>query len=192
MGPRISSETDPRRRRPISWVLGATALALASSSAEARILINREGWRFPNVVTSAKEIIRVADRTPDIPGKETILKGYRKADGTHFMTYEIEGRVFGVEIDSDGKPPFEFSIMDTDGDGKFETKIPHEKGNTDRAYVPQWVIDYYYELHPEMKNPTAETKVPTPSLRARPPRPRPTPEKKVEPPPPEVRERPTP
>src|SRR6266496_3197726 len=57
---------------------------------------NPQGWKFPNIVTSAKEIIRVSDRTPLIPGKETILKGYRKMDGTHFMTYEIEGRVFGV------------------------------------------------------------------------------------------------
>ena len=67
------------------------------------------------------------------------------------MTYEIEGRVFGVEIDEDGKPPFEYSIMDTDGDGKFETMIRYSKDNKDRAYVPRWVIDYYFSLHPEVK-----------------------------------------
>ena len=124
-------------------------LALAAPPARAELLINPSGWRFPNIVTSAKEAIQVSDRTPLIAGKETMTKGYRRANGTFFMTYEIEGRIFGVEIDEDGKPPFEFSIMDTDGDGKFETKIPHRKDNKDRAYVPQWVIDHYFRLHPE-------------------------------------------
>jgi hypothetical protein len=125
-------------------------LALAAPPARAAILINPAGWRFPNIITSAKEAIQVSDRTPLIPGKETMTKGYRRANGTFFMTYEIEGKIFGVEIDEDGKPPFEFSIMDADGDGKFETKIPHGKDNKDRAYVPQWVIDHYFRLHPEV------------------------------------------
>jgi hypothetical protein len=45
--------------------------------------------------------------------------------------------------------------MDADGDGRFESKIVHKKGNKDRAYVPQWIIDYYYELHPDKENPSA-------------------------------------
>src|SRR5262245_8145545 len=105
--------------------LGAWALALAAawSPVQATILINPQGWKFPNIMTADKEMIRVSDRTPLIPGKETLLKGYRKMDGTFFMTFEIEGRVFGVQVDTDGKPPFEYGLMDTDGDGKFETKI---------------------------------------------------------------------
>jgi hypothetical protein len=126
-------------------------LAAASGTAHADILLNPSGWRFPNIITSAKEAIKVSDRTPVIPGKETINRGYRKSDGTFFMTYEIEGKIFGVEVDEDGKPPFEFSIMDTDGDGKFESKIINTPGNKDHAYVPQWVIDYYFSVHPEVK-----------------------------------------
>jgi len=141
------------------------ALALAPPPARADILINPSGWRFPNIITSAKEAIQLSDRTPLIPGKETMTKGYRRANGTFFMTYEIEGKIFGVEIDEDGKPPFEFSIMDTDGDGKFETKIPHTKDNKDRAYVPQWVIDYYFSLHPEVARSASGHAVP-PSLKS--------------------------
>jgi hypothetical protein len=152
-------------------VVACVLLAAAALPAHAEIQLNPAGWRFPNIVTSAKEAIQVSDRTPLIPGKETITKGYRRANGTYFMTYEIEGKIFGVEIDEDGKPPFEYSIMDTDGDGKFETRIPHVKGNKDHAYVPQWVIDYYYSVHPEVKPaagghaaaPTIQTKVPTPA-----------------------------
>jgi hypothetical protein len=138
----------------------APILLLASlSGARAEILLHPEGWKFPNLHTASKEAIRVSDKTPLIPGKETTRRGYRKPDGTYFQTYEIEGRIFGVEFDDNGKPPFEYSIMDTDGDGRFESKIVHGKDNKDRAYVPQWVIDYYYGLHPELENPTAKQRV---------------------------------
>src|SRR5437867_3956800 len=105
----------------VAWALAFVAAVAAPAPLRAEIKINPSGWRFPNIVTAEKEHIMVTDRTPVIPGKETINRAYRRADGSHFMTYEIEGRVFGVEIDEDGKPPFEYSIMDTDGDGKFET-----------------------------------------------------------------------
>jgi hypothetical protein len=167
----------PAGFRKSSWVLGAAGFAalLATSIARAEIKINPQGWKFPNIMTSAKEIIRVSDRTPLIPGKETILKGYRKLDGTHFMTYEIEGRVFGVQIDTDGKPPFEYGLMDTDGDGKFETKLLPGKDDKDQGYVPQWAIDYYYSLHPELKKPGAQAPA-VPSLTNElPPVPTPTP-----------------
>jgi len=163
-------------RLPPPRLIGAALVAvLAVSLARGEILINPRGWNFPNIITAAKEAIRISDRTPLIPGKETIMKGYRKADGTFFMTYEIEGRVFGVEIDTDGKPPFEYSIMDTDGDGIHETKIPHTKGNKDRAYVPQWVIDYYYSRHPELKNPSGPVTAVPPNLVVDAPLPTPSP-----------------
>ena len=158
---------------------------LLAAPAAAEILLNQHGWKFPNLITSAKEVIRVSDRTPLIPGKETMLRGYRKADGTRFMTYEIEGRVFGVEIDTNGKPPFEFSIMDADGDGKFETKIQNKPGEHDQAYVPQWIIDHYYAQHPELKNPSGAVRVAPPRLDAAappPPAATPTPKPVVEPP----------
>lgn len=166
---------------------------LVAPPVHAEIQINPQGWKFPNIVTSAKEIIRVSDRTPLIPGKETILKGYRKMDGTHFMTFEIEGRVFGVQIDTNGKPPFEYGIMDADGDGKFETKIVTGKENTDQGYVPQWVIDYYYSKHPDLKNPSQPARPVPPSLTSAPrPEPSATPPPKAVRPPPEVLSQPNP
>lgn len=133
----------------IALVLGASAFLALPARAE--ILYNPSGWKFPNIVTAAKEAIHVTDRTPVIPGKETLNKGYRRNNGTRVMTYEIEGKIFGVEIDEDGKPPFEYSIMDADGDGKFETKIVHGPMQKDRAYVPQWVIDHYFKVHPDVE-----------------------------------------
>ena len=171
-------------------------LALAWTVVQAEILIHPTGWRFPNVHTADKEAIRVSDKTPLIPGKETVRRGYRKRDGTYFQTYEVEGRVFGVEFDDNGKPPFEYSIMDADGDGRFESKIIHRKGNKDRAYVPQWIIDYYYDLHPEQENPTANNRVTpsatTPATTSATPESEESDEGDQAAPPPEVRDRPNP
>jgi len=174
--------------------LGAAAAWLVASLACAEVQINPNGWRFPNILTAAKEAIRLSDQTPLIPGKETILKGYRKADGTRFRTYEIEGRIFGVEFDTDGKLPFEYGIMDTDGDGKFETKIIYGPTNKDHGYVPQWVIDYYYTRHPELKKAGPQTRIPPPSLNvsAPPPTGPPPPPPKVVVPPPFALQQPNP
>lgn len=156
-------------RRLILGGLGLCALLPCRAAAE--IKINPSGWRFPNIVTSAKEAIQVSDRTAAIPGKETINKGYRRANGTFFMTYEIEGKIFGAEIDEDGKPPFEYSIMDADGDGKFESMIRHTPDNKDRAYVPQWVIDHYFSVHPEVERGPGGTPVPPSLIPTPPPKP---------------------
>ena len=181
------------RRRTVTGLAAVAVIGLAADVAFADIQINPRGWKFPNIITAAKEKIFPSDRTPLIPGKETLQKGYRKADGTRFMTYEIEGRVFGVQIDTDGKFPFEYSIMDTDGDGIFETKITPDKNTKDQGYVPQWVIDYYYSKHPEMKNPTGDVRPPPPSLTTLPPpAAKPTPPPKAVKPPPEVLAQPNP
>ncbi len=171
----------PFRSAKIAVAVLVPVLVLVWTAVQAEILIHPTGWRFPNVHTADKEAVRVSDKTPLISGKETVRRGYRKRDGTYFQTYEIEGRVFGVEFDDNGKPPFEYSIMDSNGDGRFDSKIIHKKGNKDHAYVPQWIIDYYYDLHPDLENPTARNRV-TPADTA----PADTP------PPPEVRDRPNP
>jgi hypothetical protein len=139
-------------KRALFQAVAACLLACGfATRARAEILYNPQGWKFPNIITAAKEAIHVSDRTTVIPGKETLNKGYRRTNGTRVMTYEIEGKIFGVDIDEDGKPPFEFGIMDADGDGKFETKILYTKGNQDRFYVPAWVIDNYFKVHPEVQ-----------------------------------------
>ena len=181
------------RARRLATRVALLALGLVSSIVHAAILINPQGWKFPNIVTAKKEVIRVSDETALIPGKETLLKGYRKADGTFFLTFEIEGRVFGVEIDTDGKPPFEYGIMDADGDGKFETKIVPEKGSKDQGYVPQWVIDYYYSKHPELKKPSGVVRPAPPTLATAPkPEESPAPVRGSAIPPPEILNQPSP
>lgn len=170
----FASMPDTMTRAPKKALFQALAALLLGGSfaspARSDILYNPAGWKFPNIITAAKEAIHVSDRTTVIPGKETLNKGYRRTNGTRVMTYEIEGKIFGVDIDEDGKPPFEFGIMDADGDGKFETKIVYSKGNKDRFYVPAWVIDSYFKLHPEVqRGPGGNPAMPNLNAGAQPP-----------------------
>src|SRR5262249_28657230 len=109
--------------------------------------IKKDGWLFPNPATAEKEDIRTVDFTPRIPGRETVVKIYkRKKDGVVFDTLEIEGEIFACQFHvkgEDGKPPTVYAIVDTDGDGVYESKYaPGEKPHT-----PEWVIQRYYKKH---------------------------------------------
>ena len=115
--------------------------------------IKKDGWLFPNPAQAEKETIRMVDYTPRIPGRETMVKVYkRKKDGVVFDTFEIEGEVYACQFHvkgEGGKPPTVYAIVDTDGDGVFETKYdPGEKAQT-----PEWVIQRYYKKHPDEKDP---------------------------------------
>ena len=168
----------PRRGGSLAWPVAVLLAGFAVSQVRGEILYNPQGWKFPNIITAAKEAIHVTDRTSVIPGKETLNKGYRRTNGTRVMTYEIEGKIFGVDIDENGKPPFEFGIMDADGDGKFETKIVYGGGNKDHFYVPAWVIDHYFKVHPEVqRGPGGNPAMPNLNAAAAPPPPAAPPKK---------------
>ena len=128
-------------------------LGVAFASPCLAVEIKKDGWLFPNPALAEKENIRTVDYTPRIPGRETLVKIYkRKKDGVIFDTFEIEGELYACQFHEkgeDGKPPTVYAIVDTDGDGVFESKYaPGEK-----AHPPEWVIQRYYKKHPELKDP---------------------------------------
>ena len=115
--------------------------------------INKDGWLFPNPALAEKKAIRPIDATDRIPGKETLVKIYqRKKDGVIFDIFEIEGEIYACQFHAkgeNGKPPSVYAIVDTDGDGIFESKYaPGEK-----AHPPDWAIQRYYKKHPDLKDP---------------------------------------
>lgn len=56
------------------------------------------------------------------PGPVIAIKTYRRADDKLFRQYSVEGKVFRYDIDEDGSAPYEYRILDKDGDGEFETR----------------------------------------------------------------------
>lgn len=136
------------KRIPAFLVLGALALAPCEA-----IEVKKEGWLFPNPATAEKKDIRPIDYTSRIAGAETLVKIYkRKKDGVVFDTLEVEGEVYACQfhiLGEDGKPPTVYAIVDTDGDGIFESK--YSRG--EKPETPEWVIQRYYKKHPEQTDP---------------------------------------
>jgi hypothetical protein len=130
----------------------AGLLLLASIPALA-VEVKKDGWLFPNPAAAEKKDLRVFDYSPRIPGKETTVKIYqRKKDGVVFETLEVEGEVYACQFHikgGEGKPPTIYAIVDTDGDGVFESK--YSAG--ERPRTPDWVAERYFKKHPEQKDP---------------------------------------
>ena len=130
-----------------------SSLLLLVSIPALGVEIKKEGWLFPNPAVAEKKDLRVFDYTPRIPGKETVVKIYqRKKDGVVFDTLEVEGEVYACQFHikgEGGKPATTYAIVDTDGDGVFESKYSiGEKPKT-----PEWVVQRYFKKHPEEKDP---------------------------------------
>jgi len=115
--------------------------------------VKKEGWLFPNPAQAEKLKIRTQDYTPRIPGPETQVKIYkRKKDGVVFDTFEIDGEIYACQFHVKGEgdaPPTVYAIVDTDGDGIFESK--YEPG--EKAQPPEWVILRYFKKHPDQTDP---------------------------------------
>lgn len=98
-----------------------TAIAISISHAKAAE-IRPEGWPVPDVRTATFLKERRADLISELPGKETVQRAYRTADGTYFNTLSVGGRLYGYYVDTDGRAPMEYMLVDYDNDSKFEFK----------------------------------------------------------------------
>ena len=89
--------------------------------------VNSDGWPLPDLADSVIITETTKDVLPNITGKETTLRVYRTSDVTVFNVLIYNGRVYAYYIDTDGKPPMEYSLVDLDGDGIFRHRYkPHE------------------------------------------------------------------
>jgi len=61
----------------------------------------------------------IADRKPPT---EIVVKTYKNPDGTLDRVYSVGGDIFRYDVDVDGGPPYEYRLIDTNGDGIFDTK----------------------------------------------------------------------
>jgi len=136
-------------KKTVSLLLLTAVGALPLAAAQ----IKKDGWLFPNPSRAEKKAIRPMDATGRISGKETLMKIYKKKDQeVVFETLEIEGEVFACQFHikgKDGKPTEIYAIVDTDGDGVFESKFTAGEP----ARTPEWVIQRYFKKHPDLHDP---------------------------------------
>lgn len=99
-----------------------------------------EGFDVPNVGRSKFLGWIRRDLTNRMPGEETLFKQYVDEWGFQFETASINGIVFVINIDVDGKYPFDITLMDTDCDGVFETKVEEKPGQRTDLSIPECVF----------------------------------------------------
>ena len=100
-------------------LIGLYAMAGTATAGE----FKREGWTVPDPSTARFLKQRVLDAVEDIPGAETVHRSYRTSEGTYFATLDHQNRRYGYYVDTNGKPPMEFLILDYQGDGVFEYRV---------------------------------------------------------------------
>ncbi|MBI1724476.1 MAG: hypothetical protein HYR52_02425 [Candidatus Tectomicrobia bacterium] len=119
----------------------ATAQGLPETAGEGGPIARRaEGFDAPNVARSKFLGWVRRNLTDRIPGDETLFKQYVDEWGFQFETLSINGIVFAINIDVDGKYPFDITLMDTDCDGVFETKVEEKPGQRADLSIPECVF----------------------------------------------------
>lgn len=77
----------------------------------------------PPDVNKARMVLEEKQFLPSETQKRAIdIISYKNPDGTLFRTYSVKGKVFRYDIDTDKELPYEYRLLDKDGDGSFETK----------------------------------------------------------------------
>jgi len=122
----------------VSGIAIATTLGLAKLVKAEEF--NSNGWPIPNISNAKFLGQKQKDIISEIPGKETLLKGYKSPDGTYFNTLEYNGRIYGFYVDTNGKMPMEYMLMDMEGNGNFDRKAEAKGSGT----TPEWLLKASY------------------------------------------------
>jgi hypothetical protein len=130
---------------------GLILLALTAAPSSFALEVRKEGFVVPIPALAVKKDIHPADLCEKIPGYETLVKTYqRKKDGVVWRSLEIEGRVYAYQFHEkggEGQPDTIYAIVDTDGDGVFESRY----GRGEKPETPEWAVRHYFSVHPDKK-----------------------------------------
>ena len=112
----------------------------AQTSKSSSIEKNLSGVDIPEMATSNFLGWDKRDFSKRISGKETIIKQFLDEWGFQFETFSINKVVFAINLDLDGKYPFDVTFLDQNCDGVFETKIEEKPGESVDMGIPECVF----------------------------------------------------
>lgn len=112
-----------------SFIDASRHTARAASAGSGKSLeVNIDGYPVP-VMGRAKFLGWIRrDLTERVPGKETLFKQYVDEWGFAFETLSINNVVFAINMDTDARYPYDITLLDTNCDGLFETKLEDKPG----------------------------------------------------------------
>ena len=114
--------------------------AQTSKSSSTSVEKNLSGFDIPEIATSNFLGWDKRDFSKRIPGKEPIIKQFLDEWGFQFETFSINKVVFAINLDLDGKYPFDVTFLDQNCDGVFETKIEEKPGESVDMGIPECVF----------------------------------------------------
>ena len=125
--------------KPAVFVLAALLFTLPAVSGAA------EKYAVPDIlkaklIQAEKQFIK--DREPST---EIEIRTYKGSDGWLFRSYGVGGYIFRYDVSENGELPYRYRLIDSDGDGTFETK----EMLTGEAEVKGKGGRYYVDLGPE-------------------------------------------
>ena len=98
---------------------------------------NPKGFKTPNARRAKLLNIEQLDWNRGLEGKETDARTYRDPETSErFKAYAIQNNVFRIDLKW-SKDAAETTLLDKDGDGLFETRLPFEEA---KKKLPGWVL----------------------------------------------------
>ena len=124
----------------IFWAMFASAEAASPGSRKTGVEKRIEGYSIPNLGQAKFQGWVRRDLTDRIPKEESLFKQYIDEWGFKFETITINGVLFVYNLDLDNRFPYDVTLIDTDCDGIFETKVGEEaEGKVDMP-IPECVF----------------------------------------------------
>lgn len=80
------------------------------------------------------------DLSRRIPGEETLIKQYLDEWRFRFETLSINNRIFAINVDVDDRYPYDMTLLDTNCDGVYETKVEDRPGRRVDTPIPECVF----------------------------------------------------
>ena len=124
----------------LTFSLSISDFVNAQTSKSSSIEKNLSGFDIPEIATSNFLGWDKRDFSKRISGKETIIKQFLDEWGFQFETFSINKVVFAINLDLDGKYPFDVTFLDQNCDGVFETKIEEKPGESVDMGIPECVF----------------------------------------------------
>ncbi|MBI5190324.1 MAG: hypothetical protein HZA22_06590 [Nitrospirae bacterium] len=126
-------------------LLTASAAAILLTLSSALYSLAGEGYTVPDV-SRAQLVLSESQYVSDKePPTRIDIRTYKDKDGNLVRSYSVGDAVFRYDVDTDGRTPYEFRILDNDGDGAFETK----ESLVGEMAVQEKGQKYFIDLGPE-------------------------------------------
>ena len=110
------------RSLPAAYSLAVLLFLALLASSSLSFAAEKKAYPTPDI-TKGKLVFQETQLVADVkPPTAVDIKTYKNPDGTMFRVYSVKNVIFRYDVDTNGESPYEYRLLDKDGDGIFETR----------------------------------------------------------------------